>query len=164
MEWLAVALCPRSFKRTGAIVFSAIRHGDLGSVRSPIPFNCPLIGLDAAEPAHPIVTAASAQVGMADCRPVVPCRVAISVEVALLRGADNPPHLVGPVAGEFRIMKLAAVISMPSDLDVDHKNVASEMIGYTVERNELQVLRLPREDHRAVLGLLQRDGGLHAHR
>ena len=99
-------------------------------------------------------------------RLVRPCRVALSVEVALVRGAENPPHLVGPVAGEFRIMKTAAEMSTPSDLDADHKKVFArpEIIGYTVERNEFQVLRMPREGRRAVLGLLQRDDGLHAHR
>jgi hypothetical protein len=97
-------------------------------------------------------------------RLVRPCRVARGVEVALLRGAENPPHLVGPVAGGFRIMKTAAVMSTPSDPDSDHKKVFAEIIGYTVERNEFQVLRMPREGRRAVLGLLQRDGGLHAHR
>lgn len=166
VEWLAVALCPRSIKRTGILVFSAIRDGNLGSVRFSATLQARLIGHDAAELAQPAVNAIDGEVGMAtrNSRLVRPCRVARSVEVALLSGADNPPHLVGPVAGEFRIMKMAAVIRTPSDLDADHKNVVSEIIGYTVERNEFQVLRMPREDHRAVLGLLQRDGGLHAHR
>ena len=166
VEWSAVALCPRSIKRTGILVFSAIRDGNLGSVRFSATLQASLIGQDAAELAQPAVNATDGEVGMAtrSSRLMRPCRVALSVEVALVKGAENPPHLVGPVAGGARLMKMAAVISTPSDLDADHKTVFAQVIGYAVERNELQVLRLPREDHRAVLGLLQRDGGLHAHR
>ena len=101
---------------------------------------------------------------MADCGPVVPCRVAISVEVAVLGGAKKHRDLVGPVAGGVRIIKAAAVISTPSDPDTNLKKVLTQIIRYAVERNEFQVLRLPREDHRAVLGLLRREDGLHAHR
>ena len=101
---------------------------------------------------------------MADCRPVVPCRVALSVEVALLGGAEKHRDLVGPAAGGVRIIKAAAVISTPSDLDPDLKTVVTQIIRYAVERNEFQFLRLPREGDRAVLGLLRREDGLHAHR
>ena len=162
VEWPALALCPHTVRRTDATFFSAIRDGNLGSVRFRTVWI--LIGHDATEPAHPFVTASDDQVGMADCRPVVPCRVALSVEVALLGGAEKHRDLVGPAAGGVRIIKAAAVISTPSDSDTDLKNVISHLIRYAVERNEFQALRVPREGRRAVLGLLQRDGGLHAHR
>ena len=160
VEWPALALCPRSFRRTGIAVFSAIRDGNLGSIR----FRFTRISHDAAEPADPAVTASEVQVGMADCRPVVPCRGAMSVEVALPGGAEKHRDLVGPVAGGVRIIKVAAVIITPSDLDTDLKKVLTQIIRYAVERNEFQVLRLPREGDRAVLGLLRREDGLHAHR
>ena len=60
---------------------------------------------------------------MADCRPAVPCRVAMSVEVALLGGAEKHRDLVGPAAGGVRIIKIAAGIRTPSDLDTDLKSV-----------------------------------------
>ena len=160
VEWPALALCPHTVRRTGATVFSAIRDGNLGSTW----FLFTLISHDANEPAHPIVTAASAQVGTADCRPVVPCRVALSVEVALLGGAEKHRDLVGPAAGGVRIKKAAAGIHTPSDLALDLKMVISQIIRYAVERNELQPLRVPREGRRAVLGLLRIDEFLHAHR
>ena len=92
VEWLAVALCPRSIKRTGILVFSAIRDGNLGSVRFSATLQARLIGHDAAELAQPAVSAPDGEVGTFNrsSRLVRPCRVARSVEVALLRGADSP--------------------------------------------------------------------------
>jgi hypothetical protein len=96
---------------TGAVVKSAIRNGNLGSIRV-----CCMTAarLDAADPALPASVLRRGttrhEVGLTNSRPVVPGLETIFVEVALLVGTEKPRHLVGPAAGGVLLIETAEVM------------------------------------------------------